>query len=116
LRISDLILAATVLVLSSSCASDDPESSGADVISREAFVEAYVELRVEALKSDDQEISLEERNRILAGLGLTEEDLLQFVDRRGRDVQFMRRVWEEVDSIMTSRRGLPDTPGRRGSP
>jgi hypothetical protein len=116
LRISDLILVATALVLSSSCAGEVPESATAGVISREAFIEAYVELRVEALKSDDQEIPLEARDRILGGLGLTEEDLLQFVDRRGRDVQFMRRVWEEVDSIMTSRRGLPDTPDRRGSP
>lgn len=116
MRASDPILVATALVLSFSCASEVRESATAEVISREAFIEAYVELRVEALKSDDQEISLEARDRILTGLGLTDEDLLRFVERRGRDVQFMRRVWEEVDSLMTSRRGLPENPDRRGSP
>lgn len=116
MRASDLILVATALVLSFSCASEVPESATAEVISRDAFIEAYVALRVEALKSDEQEISLAARDRILTGLGLTDEDLLRFVERRGRDVQFMRRVWEEVDSLMTSRRGIPDTPDRRGSP
>jgi len=98
------------------CSSGGPAGGDTEVISRETFIQAYVELRVAALKSQDEELSLDDRDRILTDLGLEEEDLLHFVEARGRDVQFMRRVWEEVDSIMTERRGIPREPGGRGTP
>ena len=85
------------------------------MISREAFIQAYVELRVGALRSPGQEMPLEERDRILANLGLADQDLLDFVEVRGRDVQFMRRVWEEVDSIITERREITKPPTPRGT-
>jgi len=55
------------------------------------------------------------RDQVLYGLELEENDILKFVEVYGEDVQFMRRVWEEVDSIMTARR-TPEEPGEpRGS-
>lgn len=71
---------------------------------------------MEALGIPGEELPVERRDEILGNLGLEEEDLLNFVEGRGRDIQFMRRVWEEVDSIMTERRGIPEAPGSRGSP
>jgi len=104
------------LLVSFACSSEGPEVEAPGVLSREEFVRAYVELRVAALESPGEELSLETRDRVLQELGLTEEDLLSFVEANGRDVQFMRRVWEEVDSIMTEKRGLPEPPSQRGTP
>jgi hypothetical protein len=116
LRFLFLILLSGVLLTDSSCSSGDPETGPGALISRDSFIQAYVELRVAALGSPEEKLPLERRDRILGELGLAEEDLLHFVEVRGRDVQFMRRVWEEVDSIMTERRGIPVPPGLRGSP
>ena len=86
------------------CSPDGPGTDSVPTISREAFIEAYVELRVGALRSPREELPVPDRDRILEGLGLDDEDLLHFVEVNGRDVQFMRRVWEEVDSLMTELR------------
>ena len=88
---------------------------GTPVISRDAFIEAYVALRVGALRIPGEEIRVEARDRILENLGLVDQDLLDFVEVNGRDVQFMRGVWEEVDSIITEARNLPKGPDQRGS-
>lgn len=116
LRFRYLILLAAALLFGASCTSGDSGREQGTIISREAFIQAYVELRVEALGTPGEEVPLERRDQILENLGLDEEDLLNFVEKRGRDIQFMRRVWEEVDSIMTERRGIPDAPGSRGTP
>jgi hypothetical protein len=111
-------LLASTLILSFSalaCSGGIPEGAPPDLISREVFVDAYVELRLAALGSPGEELALEDRDRILEDRGLREEDLLNFVEFRGRDVQFMRRVWEEVDSVISSKRRPPDPPGQRGS-
>ncbi len=47
---------------------------------------------------------MEERDRILAELGLTPEDLIEFVEAHGRDIPFMQEVWEEVDHNLEIRR------------
>ena len=116
LRFRYLILLAVALLPGASCTTDDSAGGRGPIISREAFIQAYVELRVEALGTPGEELPLERRDQILENLGLDEEDLLNFVEARGRDIQFMRRVWEEVDSIMTERRGIPEAPGSRGTP
>ena len=116
MRFRYLILLAVALLPGASCTPDDSEGRRGAIISREAFIQAYVELRVEALGIPGEELPLERRDQILESLGLDEDDLLDFVEARGRDIQFMRRVWEEVDSIMTERRGIPEAPGSRGTP
>lgn len=116
MRFQHLILLAVALLFGPSCTSRGSEGGQGAIISREAFIQAYVELRVEALGSPGEELPLERRDQILGNLGLDEEDLLDFVEARGRDIQFMRRVWEEVDSIMTERRGIPEAPGSKGTP
>jgi len=70
-----------------------------EAISREAFVQTYFELRVTGLRSPQIEISLEARDSILANRGLTEEDLLTFVEVWGSYPEVMRGIWEEVDSL-----------------
>jgi len=94
LRHSALLLTLCAIPLLAGCRDSGEEIEG--VITREQFVQAYCELRVSALRSEDAEIVLEERERILAELGLTPEDLIEFVEAHGRDIPFMQEVWEEV--------------------
>ena len=106
----------TLFIACPGCTGGTPEGAPPEPISRESFIEAYVELRMAALGSPGEQLALEERDRILEEMGLVEEDLLNFVESRGRDVQFMRRVWEEVDSVISNKRRPPDAPGQRGTP
>jgi hypothetical protein len=84
------------------CGDGDEELEG--IITREEFVQAYSELRVSALRAEGGEIALEERDRILEELSLTPEDLVDFVEAHGRDMDYMQKVWEEVDDNLETRR------------
>lgn len=99
-----------LVALVTACAGDGtPSGEEASTISRDRFIEAYVALRVAALLSADREIAPAERDRILAERGLSEQDLLEFVDVHGPDVEYMRDLWNAVDSTMTELRNQPDT-------
>jgi enamine deaminase RidA (YjgF/YER057c/UK114 family) len=108
-----LILTAVVLTLlaAMACSSED----SVEVISREQFVEAYVELRSISQRSLDEAIPLAERDRVLQELGLTPEDLEEFVELHGTDPTFMYEVWEEVDTRFREMRSTPPPPPRSDS-
>ncbi|HUP53740.1 MAG TPA: hypothetical protein VM198_14765 [Longimicrobiales bacterium] len=82
---------------------------GAGTIDREIFIEAYVELRLAALQSEDFEVAPEQRAEILARHGVDKEGLLRFADVHGRDVDFMNEVWSEVERRLEERRPDDDT-------
>jgi len=106
-------LAAAVL-LAAGCAEDAPET-----ISRDAFIETYIALRVAELTEpgdDDEMISAEARERVLGEQGVTEEDLFGFVEVHGGDVDFMKAVWQEVEKRMEALRNPPDTTGAADEP
>lgn len=77
---------------------------------RETFIETVVALRSVAVRSTEGEVDPISRARILEERGLTEDDLLDFVEVHGRDVPFMAAVWEEIDNEM-SRRARDATQG-----
>jgi hypothetical protein len=91
-------LAALLLPLLPSCG-DAPR----DAIPRETFIEAYIALRSIAVRSPNGEVDPISRARILEERGLTEEDLLHFVEVHGRDVTFMGAIWEEIDNEISRR-------------
>lgn len=96
-----------ILVLSlviAGCSFNGEETGPKHTISREEFVEAYRELRLLALQGEGRRLTVTARNRLLDSLGVQEEDLLRFVDVHGTDVQFMRGIWEEVDSVLEALR------------
>ena len=103
-----LVFPIFALLFLSACSSGPSEDR--DTISRETFMAAYIELRVAGLQDPSGEIGLAERDRILGELGLTDEDLLRFVEVRGRDGSYMEGVWREVDSLMRESR-KDDDPG-----
>ena len=88
------------------CAPNEPET-----ISRETFVETYVALRAAELRSPGAVIPDEDRDRVLAEMGVSEEDLLAFAEVHGDDVLFMEAVWSEVQNRMAELSSRPDTTG-----
>ena len=93
------------------CGGSDVNPRAEEAISKDAFVEAYVELRTVGLRAPQMEISLAARDSVLSSLGLTQEDLLTFVDVWGRDGEYMEGVWAAVDSLLREERVGP-SPGQ----
>ena len=83
-----------------------PEAAG--TISRDVFVGTYVELRMAALHSPDGRVGPEAKAEILEAKGVTEADLLEYVDVHGARVQFMVEVWAEIDDSLRSLRTEDD--------
>ena len=85
------------------------EDGGPETISREVFVETYVALRVAELGGSRGDlIPAEERERVLAEKGVTEEELLTFAEMHGPDVTFMEQVWEDVERRLEEIRNASD--------
>ena len=86
-----------------------------DAISRELFIRTYVELRVAALQHPSQDIALEDRDRILEERGVTQQDLLDFIDVHGDEVHYMKDLWEEAEGLIKGKRESKGTIARPGS-
>lgn len=109
-----LILVAGALASAACSADQEAEAS----ISTDTFIAAYVDLRMATLRAGVDQIPTAERDRILARHGVTEDDLLQFVEARGRDAAFMHTVWDTIEARIDARRSTPtvvedssETPG-----
>jgi hypothetical protein len=87
------------LLLALACGGDAPTAA----VDRETFIQTYVDLRVAALDSPNRTISAERRQQILAAHGVTEADLLAFVEAYGEDVDAMTAVWTEVEERLAKR-------------
>lgn len=93
-------LAATATVALAACTTAPAE----ETIGRDAFVQAYVDLRISALDTSDQVMTDSLRALVLARHGVTAEDLLRFAEVHARDLEFMRDVWNDVEAQMDARR------------
>jgi hypothetical protein len=107
------LTATVLLVVALGCGGggepDAAEAAGA--IDRETFIAAWVELRTAALVNGEGTLAPADRDRVLSGLGITEDDLLQFADLRGGDVEYMRGVWDEVERRLAPPPAVPDSAG-----
>ena len=74
-----------------------------DTVAREVFIGAYVDLRVAALSQGTTEIQGDARDSILVAHGVTGEELTQFVDTYGENVEFMRDLWAEIEGQLSER-------------
>ncbi|MHC4925459.1 MAG: hypothetical protein ACYTG4_15490 [Planctomycetota bacterium] len=101
------------VALSIACAGGGAAPPDSTLIDNESFVATYVALRVAALTGDDRSIDEEGREAVLREQGVSEEDLLAFVEFHGDDVDFMREIWDEVERRLDAQRSIPeDGPGR----
>lgn len=98
-----LATALAALVVLASCAGDVP-ADGAPSLDRETFIATYVDLRTEAVRTGAAELATEARIAVLERHGVSEEDLLGFVEAHGEDVDFMRAVWDEVEARLDAAR------------
>jgi hypothetical protein len=89
-----------LLILAATACPTDVEQEG-KTIGRDQFVAAYVDLRLESLRSDRTPIPPETRDSILATHHLTPADLLAFVEHHGRNVAYMNAIWSEIDTRIT---------------
>ena len=97
-----IIVSTIVVMLCSSCSggtTDPPE----DTAEREAFIGAYLDLRATLLSGPSTDLDNEARDSILSAYGVTDQDLVDFIDMHGEDVEFMRDLWTEVETLQTER-------------
>ncbi len=104
-----LILLMAGLLLGTGCSSGTSEPAEETTISRETFVETYFALRVAALRRSSQEITPAVRDQVLREQGVTQEDLLHFVEVRGDEPGFMEGIWNEIENRMRLNRSDPRT-------
>ncbi len=78
---------------------DVPENA----VGREDFIGAYLDLRTAALGSGAPTLVDATRDGILAKYDVTDQDLLDFVDSHGADVEFMRDLWSEIETRLSER-------------
>lgn len=96
-------LAVALVILVAACSGDQgPETSGA--VDREAFIATYVDLRAAALGSASATLTDQAREEVLTRHGVTEEGLVAFAELHGRDVDFMRDVWNDIESRLDEMR------------
>ena len=86
------------------CGGDRSGPDAVEAIDAEAFIEAFVDLRVGALVSDGGLVTDEARSEVLSEHGVTEADLVRFAEVHGEDLAFMRQVWNEVELRLERRR------------
>ena len=97
-----IIVSIVALTLCWSCrggATDVPEVTAG----RAEFIGAYTDLRAAALSTGSPDLEDEVRDSILAVYDVTAQDLLDFVETHGEDVEFMRDLWTEIEARMTER-------------
>lgn len=103
-RLRALGLALTLLA--AACGGDGAAPAAGGGIDRETFIATYVDLRATTIRGDSFAISDAQREQVLARHGVTEEELLGFVETNGEDADFMRAVWDEVEARLDAERVL----------
>jgi hypothetical protein len=98
--VKTLLLALVLALVSSACQRASAPVS--EAVDRDTFIATYVDLRMAALSSQSESVSPDRRRSILGEHGVTAQGLLSFVETHGRDVEYMKEVWDEVETRMDS--------------
>jgi hypothetical protein len=69
-------------------------------ITREQFTAAWIDLRFAALEAGRPEPTPEARDSVLAAHDLSATDLFDFLEVHGRDVDYMRELWEALEDTV----------------
>ena len=97
----------------SACLGDAAGPGSNEIIDRAVFIAVYVDLRAAALATEEREITDEARTEVLARHGASEADILNFAEYQGRELPFMRDVWDEIEVLLEAQRPIIGDPGRR---
>ena len=97
--------AAAVIFTGYACGPSNQDSPEQQTISSDAFIEAYYQLRIKALRlGPERTIDVQTRDSILSEQGVTAEDLESFVQVWGENGEVMQEVWAKVDSLVRQAR------------
>jgi len=97
----------------SACGGDAAGLDEDDVIDREVFIAAYVDLRAAALSTDDGKLTDEARVEVLSRHGASEADVLNFAEYHAQDLPFMRVLWDEIEVLLEAKQPMMDDPEDR---
>jgi hypothetical protein len=97
-------LVALALLQGSGCRG--PEAP--DALDRETFIEVWVELRSAAAGTTGA-VSDRDRARILEARGVSEDELVRFVEVHGDESEYMSALWNEVLERLEQGAPPPDT-------
>lgn len=91
------LLLALLMLTSAGCGTPRPSEVGSGTIDTETFIEAYIALRRAAAVAGDSASGFEARKQeILDRHGISGQDLLDFVERRGADLPEMVTIWDSI--------------------
>jgi signal transduction histidine kinase len=92
-----------MLMAAAGCGLTDPRAAnGAGELSRDNFTAAYVALRRAQLQNPTPAAFEAAKRQILEQHGVSEDDMMDFVQRHSRDVQYMAELWESLELRITS--------------
>ena len=98
------ILALAVGVSAPTACGPEAAEDEAVGIETERFVATYVDLRMATLRAGVDQLPLHRRDSILDAHGVTQEDLLEYVEINGRNAQFMQAVWDTIEDRIDRQR------------
>jgi len=78
-------------------------------ISRQQYVETYVEIITTADEEQDSVAASERAQEILDRRGITQEDLLAFAEHYMEDPGYLGEVWFEIETIIRTPEGQDTT-------
>jgi hypothetical protein len=93
---------AYVILVAACGGQGDTATDATAPISRDLFVQTYVELRMESFDNTPRVITDAEKDVILAERGITDEDLRHFIQVHGSDLPFMRDLWADIEAQILS--------------
>jgi len=106
-RLRVLLTVGALAVLSTgACQAEGGDSL---LVDRGTFIDAYVELRVAALRNQG-ELPEGRREEILRDHGVTDDQLVAFAEGHGAELEFMRDVWNEIEARIESAPPIPPQP------
>ncbi|NIP59585.1 MAG: hypothetical protein GWM92_14740 [Gemmatimonadetes bacterium] len=110
-RVAAAVLILPLVLVPAACGESRADGAGrVDApIDRETFIATYLDLRLAALRNPEREITPQERARVLREHGVSEDELVGFVDAHSHQVSFMEEVWSEIESRLDSLRTPGDT-------
>jgi hypothetical protein len=96
-------IAMALVLASMACGgSTETATSSTETIPRDVFVQAYVELRMEAFDNTPKIITNAEKDLILNQRGISEDDMRHFIEVHGPDLEFMRDLWADIEAQILS--------------
>ncbi len=93
-RVLGAVLALGTLLASAACRN---ESKPADTLSREDYIDLYVEILRVADESPDSLTASERALAILTQRGVSEDDLLAFARNHMNDPEYLVELWSEIE-------------------